>query len=91
MAFTSHITTKCRAFSSYRAGQFYYFSEVCVRCLLIVHKLPLTVIRNVFKSVKSVNIMMMDAVPTKQPAAGVFHPAIQIKYFIINHLSISFL
>lgn len=30
---------------------------------------------NMFKSVKSVNIMMMDAVPTKHPAAGVFYPA----------------
>lgn len=37
--------------------------------------------RNLFKSVKSVNIMMMDAGPTKQPAAGVFYPIIQIKYF----------
>lgn len=36
---------------------------------------------NLFKSVKSVNIMMMDAVPTKQPAAGVFYPILQIKYF----------
>lgn len=38
-------------------------------------------VENLFKSVKSVSKMMMDALPTKGPAAGVFYPTIQIKYF----------